>query len=154
HRNDMGSEFVRRKAKGQLPSIGYRRNDVTVQLPGNWWITVPGSFSLFEADESSNYFALDPPREVWVTSYTFKGDLRALFQKEKDDLKHKPEALVHETEDYVSWAVIKHKSDGSQEWFSLSASCVGLGNRAVCTIVFTKPEEREWAIGIWKSLKP
>lgn len=66
------------------PSIGYRRHDVTVQLPGNWWITLPGSFSNFKPDKNHNYCALDPPREVWATSYRFKGDLHKPLQSQRD----------------------------------------------------------------------
>jgi hypothetical protein len=147
-------KFVRDHAGSSFPTMGYRRRDVTVQLPGNWWITVPGSFGDFRPDENHNYFAFDPPREVWVTSYTFKGDLPALLQSQREEIRHKESVLVHETENYVAWAEIHKRADQGKEWFSLTSSNVGLGNRAVCTIVFFRDEDRDWAIRVWKSLQP
>lgn len=153
-RLDDEHRFVHDRAGATQPTIGYRRRDVAVQLPGNWWITVPGSFSDFQPDENHNYCALDPPREVWVTSYTFNGDLPALFKLQRDEILKKESVLVHEAENYVAWAEIRKQADQGKEWFLLTSSNVGLGNRAVCTIVFMDTEDRDWAIGVWKSLKP
>lgn len=151
---DGDDKWVCERAQGMQAIIGYRRREVAVQLPGNWWITVPGSFSDFAADENHNYSALDPPREVWVTSYTFKGDLGKSLQSQRDEIGKRESVLVHQSDDYVAWAEIKEKSDGGQRWFSLTSSNVGLGHRAICTIVFLKPEDRDWAIRTWKSLHP
>ena len=61
-------EMVRERATG-TPAIGYRRGHVTVTLAGGWRIRVPGSFSDFNFNHENDLFALDPPREVWFTSY-------------------------------------------------------------------------------------
>lgn len=152
--NNQEHELVHDHTSASHPTMGYRRRDVTVQLPGNWWITVPGSFGDFRPDENYNYLALDPPREIWVTSYTFKGNLPALLESQRDGIRKKESVLVHEAENYVAWAEINKKSDEGNESFSLTSSNIGLGNRAVCTIVFVDPEDRNWAIGVWKSLQP
>ncbi len=55
-------ELTRGKAK-RKPTIGYRRRNVTVALPGGWAMQIPGSFSDFESSEDENQFALDPPCE-------------------------------------------------------------------------------------------
>jgi hypothetical protein len=153
-RIDDEHQFVHDRAGTTQPTMGYRRHDVTVQLPGNWWVSVPGSFGDFQPDENHNYFALDPPREVWVTSYTFKGDLPALLQSQRDEIRKKESVLVHEAQNYIAWAEIKSQADKGKEWFTLTSSNVGLGNRAVCTVVFMNPEDRDWAIRVWKSLQP
>jgi hypothetical protein len=153
-RLDDEHQLVHDRAGLTRPAMGYRRRDVTVQLPGNWWITVPGSFGDFRPDENHNYFALDPPREVWVTSYTFKGDLPALLESQREEIRKKESVLVHEAQNYIAWAEINRQAADGKEWFSLSSSNAGLGNRAVCTIIFTDPEDRDWAIGVWKSLQP
>jgi hypothetical protein len=146
---------VRDRAGTMQPVAGYRRNDVAVQLPGNWWINLPGSFSDFEPDENHNYFAFDPPREVWITSYTFKGDLPAILQSQWEEIRKRESApLVHQAENYIAWAEIEKRSVGATEWYSLTSSNAALGHRAVCTIIFLKPEERDWAIQVWKSLQP
>jgi hypothetical protein len=154
NRIDGEHRFVHDRAGATQPTMGYRHRDVTVQLPGNWWITVPGSFSDFRPDENHNYFALDPPREVWVTSYTFKGDLPSLLQSQREENRKKESVLLHEAENYVAWAEIRKRADQGKEWFSLTSSNVGLGNRAVCTIIFIRPEDRDWAIKVWESLQP
>ncbi len=147
-------EFVRDRVGTTQPTMGYRRRDITVQLPGNWWITVPGSFGDFQPDENHNYCALDPPREVWVTSYTFKGDLPALLESQRDEILKKESVLMYEAQNYVAAAEIKSHADAGKEWFTLTSSNAALGNRAVCTIVFMNPEDRDWAIKVWKSLQP
>lgn len=75
-------------------------------------------------------------------------------QKPDQLLKKMERWIGHEAENYVAWAEINKKTDQDKEWFSLTSSNIGLGNRAVCTIVFTNPEDRDWAIGVWKSLQP
>lgn len=145
---------IRDKANKSKSIIGYRRHhNVAVQLPGNWWITLPGSFSDFEPAKNHNYFALDPPREVWVTSYTFKGDLDNILQAERQGIQGKNGELVHEDKNYVAYAEIKKSSHDGHEFFALQSSNIGLGHRAVCSVIFTKPEERDWAIRVWKSLR-
>lgn len=153
-RGDAEYDFVRQHALHSQSYIGYRRLDVSVQLPGFWWITLPGTFSDFEADENHNYFALDPPREVWVTSYSFKGDLPKLLESHRAEVREEKPELVHEQNNYISSASIAHKVDNGHEYYLLQAVGAGLGCRAVQSIIFTDPVEREWAIGVWKSLKP
>ncbi len=61
-------EMVLAHARG-APTVGYRRGHVTVALTGGWRIRIPGAFSEFEFDQKQDLFALDPPREIWFTSF-------------------------------------------------------------------------------------
>jgi hypothetical protein len=135
--------------------IGYRRRNVTTSLPGGWQITLPGSFSEFALDENNDLYALDPPREIWFTSYSFTGDAKRMFESARREILQDRTALLHEGEDYVGKAEIRQKeSESGEKYFILSSSNIRPTQRAVCTIVFMQPEHRDWAIGVWRSLQP
>jgi hypothetical protein len=115
---------------------------------------VPGSFSEFNEDEDLNSCALDPPREIWFTSYRFSGDHRAMFESSRAKMKDENPGLLEESENYIATAEIKQKTENGLDYFLLSSSNVTLGQRSVCTIVFVDPRDRDWAIRTWRSLKP
>jgi len=144
-------EFVRLRAIGEH-NIGYRRGDVTVQLPGNWWIKIPGSFSNFIQDDDDAFLSVDPPKAIWFTAYTFSEDPPTSFMHRRSQ----PEQLelTHEEEDYVATATIDHSEENGKNYFALKSSNVCLIGRCVCTIVFKRPEERDWAVEVWRSLQP
>lgn len=149
------AELVRSRV-ANVPSIGYRRKPVSVGLPGGWRMRVPGSFSEFEPDEESNFCALDPPREVWFTSYRFNApSARETFESNKKRMKEEQPEYLTERDDYVAKASIgKKRRESGEEYFVLNGSNVGLRQRAVCTIVFSQAEEKELALGIWRSIEP
>jgi len=145
------------RAQSKAPStIGYRRNNVTVTLADNWSLRLPGSFSDFNADEDNDFCALDPPREIWFTAYRFTVPLsdQGFESKRQEILQSQPE-LLHEAKDYIAKATIQEMfRETGQRYFVLGSSNVHRSKRAVCTILFEKPKDREWAIGVWKSLSP
>ena len=148
-------DWVISQRKGQ-PTIGYRRHNVTVMLPDNWSLRLPGSFSDFNSDEDNALCALDPPREIWFTAYRFTAtpSAQSFESKRRGILQSQPE-LLHEDENYIAEATIQEKLRKSGEcYFVLNSSNVAPSKRSVCTILFENPEDREWAIGVWRSLKP
>ena len=147
--------LVRSHAQG-IPKIGYRRRKVRVTQPGGWTINVPGSFSEFEADENNDLSAWDPPREIWFTAFTISGDSpqKAFENAKKEFKKSRPEYLV-ERDSFIAQAAIIKKQRGSGEvYFILKSSNVAPGKKAVCTIVFSESEDREWALETWRSIQP
>lgn len=150
----QGYRFVREKSRGLQPGIGYRRRDVEVALVDNWSITVPGSFSDFSWDEKGNYFAVDPPRNVSVTVYAFDEDSQTWFESKRQKLLQENRELVYELPGYIAAGQIKKVLDEGVEFFQLLADCIAPGWITICAIAFNKPEERDWAIGVWKSLIP
>jgi hypothetical protein len=147
-------DFVRSRATGPA-SIGYRRNEVRITMPGYWSIKIPGSFSEFEMDEDCDSYSLDPPREVWFTSYNSKpSDPQKDFETErKRVLQEKPE-FVRDEKNFIAHASIKKKSKDGQAYFTLSSSSICPAKRAVCTVVFTDPVDKDWALGVWRSIEP
>ena len=153
--DDEEKEWVRSQSKAP-PTIGYRRHNVTVRLPDNWSLRLPGSFSDFNSDEDNDLCALDPPREIWFTVFrsTAAPYDQGFESKRQQILQAKPE-LLHEDNDYIAKAAIQEKfRESGQRYFVLNSSNVCPLKRAECTILFENPEEREWAIDVWRSLKP
>lgn len=148
-----GLDFVVRNAMGRRPVIGYRRRDVTVQLPGNWWITVPGSFSNF-LEEGEALCAQDPPKAIWYSGYRFSDDPEKSFAHWRSETLKMKKDFFQEKDGYVAEAQINSKAENGYEYFALTSSNICKTGRCVCTVIFTRPEDREWATGVWKSLQP
>jgi hypothetical protein len=146
-------DFIKAKMSGQ-GRIGYRRRPVRTQLPGDWSIETDGSFSEFQCDEDGDLCAFDPPREIWFTAYSITADDPSRkFDEMRHDLKETNPELINERENYVAAANFSMKEKDGEKYYLLKSSNITLLNRSVCTIVFINPEERDWAIGVWKSLQ-
>jgi hypothetical protein len=142
--------FVKMRATGP-GRIGYRRRRVKTSLPGNWWIEAEGSFSSFESDGDGTLSSVDPPREIWFTSYSFSAENPDnAFNKMRDEALSEKHELVHEDGKYVSVADIGNEG----HHYLLKASNIGVLCRSICTLVFEDSRDREWAIRVWRSLKP
>jgi len=153
---EKGSTFDFVGARVSGPGrIGYRRNRVRTCLPGNWWIETEGSFSEFESDETGALCSFDPPREIWFTAYSFSADNpKENFRRIRNTALGEKHEFTHEDDTYVSVADISKKVKEGMPYYVLQSSCIGLLRRCVCTLVFDKADDREWAIRVWRSLKP
>jgi hypothetical protein len=148
------SVFVEERASGP-GRIGYRRTRVKTCLPGNWWIETEGSFSAFESDSDSALSSFDPPREIWFTAYSFSAeDPNEAFRRMRDKALNEKHGLVHENGNYIAVADITQKTTLSGKYYLLRSSNMGILCRSVCTLVFEELSDREWAIRVWRSLKP
>ncbi|MGA2420693.1 MAG: hypothetical protein ABSG69_11460 [Candidatus Acidiferrum sp.] len=148
-------EVIRKNITGE-PAIGYRRKNVTVVLPGGWRMRLPGSFSEFQSDEEGNFFALSPPSEIWFTAYRFATSLeRGAFESRRQEIRQGQPEHLEEDENYVANGAIQEKiGESGDRYFLLKSSCFYPSGRAVCSIVFSKPEEQEWALETWRSIQP
>jgi hypothetical protein len=136
-------------------SIGYRRNTVTVTLPGGWSIRIPGSFSDFEVDEQGDMFAVDPPFEIWFTAYRLEQSTPTAFKNGKNEMQNRHADEVIDRETYFAQATISERQrDTGERYFVLNSSNLAVGTRSDCTILFSNQDEAEWALGTWRSLKP
>jgi hypothetical protein len=149
------ADYVRSRSN-EPATIGYRRGNVWVTLPGSWQIEVPGSFSDFDADEDNAFFALDPPREVWFTAYSFTvPQTSEQFESERHEILLAQAELLREDKEFIAKASIQEKIDKSHgRYFVLQSSNRCPGKRSLCTIVFADPADKKWAIGVWRSLQP
>jgi hypothetical protein len=154
NRGGVEAKLVNSRVHG-APSIGYRRNNVQVTLPGGWRIEVPGSFSDFESDSEGDLCAVDPPREIWFTAFRVDNSTPRKFRSAKEQARNGSLDLVIYRDDYFAQARISQETRGSEDkYFVLHSSNLAFGMRSVCTILFSNPIDREWAINTWKRLKP
>jgi hypothetical protein len=151
---DREIEGMRSRAQ-RGPSIGYRRGNVTVSLPGGWRIRLPGSFSDFESNEDHDFCAMDRPREIWFTSYRFSAASPShTFESMKKEIVDSRPEFLSEGDEYIAKASIQKKvRETGDSYFILSSSNVCPTQRAVCTIQFDQPEQREWALAVWRSIQ-
>jgi hypothetical protein len=154
--DDSGiSDLVRLRASGK-PSIGYRRGDVIVDLPGGWSIKMPGSFSDFTEDQDNDLYAVDQGKQIWFTAYRFTSASKdGTFEKIKQEIEETSPEYVEERENYIGRATIQEKvREDGEKYFALKSSNVCPTQRAVCTILFPDIEQRAWAVEMWRSLQP
>ncbi|HXR40505.1 MAG TPA: hypothetical protein VN776_15495 [Terracidiphilus sp.] len=155
NRDGAEAELVNSRVEGE-PTIGYRRKEVTVALPGGWGIKTPGSFSDFEPDDDNDLCAIDPPREIWFTAYRFEAaSSPSAFESVKNDRKKSGADYLIERDDYFAQATISNKRrETGEEYFVLNSSNLAIGTRAVCTILFSDPDQEDWAVETWQSIQP
>lgn len=64
-----------------------------------------------------------------------------------------PEYLI-EREDYIAKAMVsKKRRDSGEDYFVLNSSNATSGRRCVCTILFSQPDEKDWALEVWRSIQ-
>jgi len=138
------------------PTIGYRRSYVTVVLPGGWRIKTPGSFSDFDPDDDNDLCAVDPPKEIWFTAYrSEEASSPNGFAAVKNDRKNDRADYLIERSDYFAQATISSKRrETGENYFVLNSSNLAIGTRAVCTILFSDPDQKDWAVETWRSIQP
>lgn len=139
----------------KIPSIGYRRGHITTRLPGAWGIRIRGAFSDFEPDEDGDSFALDPPREIWFTAYDRSSAKAESFEAGRERMrKERPDYRI-DKDGYIAQAVLTDgKRQSGEAYFVLKSSNLARRSRSVCTILFSDPGDKDWAVETWRSLEP
>jgi hypothetical protein len=148
-------EMVHSQAKG-TPTIGYRRGHVTVGLTGGWRMRIPGAFSEFEFDQKQDLFALDPPREIWFTSFRLPTPLtdEKLAAIKADLEKNNPTHIVERGSYIAAASVGKQTREGGEEYFVMNTLNNSTTTRAICSFVYAEAGDESWALETWKSLRP
>ncbi|MCE5228000.1 hypothetical protein LLG95_00185 [bacterium] len=129
------------------PLIGYRRRDVTFLKIRPWSIRLPGSFG--DGSESGENIILnDETRRVLITAFRTAENFEPGWLIEKHDPATIAEKLEFNTDTYKSEALIFNQPDDAQ---MQSVSYAGK-HALICTYVHP-PEDRQWAIDTWHSIK-
>ncbi|MEN6624829.1 MAG: hypothetical protein ABFD69_01225 [Candidatus Sumerlaeia bacterium] len=129
------------------PLIGYRRRDVTFLKIRPWSIRVPGSFA-DRSDSAERFILDDDTRRVLITGFRTAKDFDPAWLLEKHDPATIAEKLEYAADNYRSAALIFNQPDDAQ---MQSVSYAGK-HALICTYV-CPPEERQWAIDTWRSIK-
>ncbi len=135
-------------------SVGYRRREVIARLPGGFRAVLPGSFSE-DVDEDGTWHGTDGARAIWVTTGTMPpvdgnpGD--ATRQLMRTALEGDETFEMREGDVVGRAALREDEDDGAPVWVLACAAARGsLLLRA--TIAFPSPDQRDWALGVFRSL--
>jgi hypothetical protein len=71
-----------------------------------------------------------------------------------DRRKSRADYLI-DRDDYFAQATIRKKRrETEEEYFVLNSSNRAIGTRAVCTILYSDPDQKDWAVETWRSIQP
>lgn len=136
--------------------IGYRRRPVRVMLSGGFSLEVPGELAE-RWDERGTWVAWDRERSIWFTSLRAQPEPGRPPPTSADTLASLPplesqDALELERGSILGLAAFGETEEDGKPLYRLDAHAAVGGDAAVGTIVFARPEDREWALGVWGSI--
>ena len=133
------------------PLIGYRRYDVRVDLTGGWSIRIPGAFAESWEDERT-WYAWDATRTVRFScvSITNEDGTPQTAEEILGAYVDIQETFDHEEEGVIGRAYLAHSLD---EHWNLHGRTAVSGSLAVCTITIGSPDDKDWALETWRSLR-
>jgi hypothetical protein len=141
-------------AVGDGPLIGYRRDNV-VAVHGGWALEIPGSFAERRTDEE--WWAGEGGRSITlaaVSTGTDKGPMTAEAFLDQVSGNLGGGALTHRDGQVVGKARLA-VDDGAEVGHAvLDAYSAVRGSGAALRIEIHDPADWEWALGMWRSLRP
>jgi hypothetical protein len=142
------------KSAGDGPRIGYRREPV-VAVHGGWALEIPGSFA--ERRSAEEWWAGEGGRSITlaaVSTGTETGPMTAEAFLDKVSGNLGGGALTHRDGQVVGKARLA-VDDGSEVGLAvLDAYSAVRGSGAALRIEIHDPADWEWALGMWRSLRP
>jgi hypothetical protein len=136
-------------------SIGYRRSPVTVSHEG-WTLEVPGSFAERRSDEE--WWGGEAGRGVTLAGVMTGGDAGSPMRAESflarvaGDLGDN--LLSHHDGDLVGKARLGTDASSGVEVGVLEGFSAVTGRGAAIRVVFDDPDDWQWAVSVWRALKP
>jgi len=142
------------KAPADEPSIGYRRELVTIRHEG-WALKIPGSFA--ERRTAEEWWGGGAGRDITlaaVATGTAAGPMagQAFIAQFGGDLG--PEAIDHRAGGVVGRARVMTDASSGVEVGVLEGYSAVVGSGAAIRIVFEDPADWQWALDMWRSLAP
>ncbi|MFL5721218.1 MAG: hypothetical protein ACJ778_12165 [Chloroflexota bacterium] len=136
------------------PLIGYRRAPVTIRHEG-WVLEIPGSFA--ERRTSEEWWGGGAGQDITLAAVptgTPAGPMAgpSFIQQFGGDLG--PDAIDHRADGVVGRAKIATDASSGVEVCILEGYSAVVGSGAAIRIVFEDPADWQWALDLWRSLKP
>ena len=153
-------EEIRAYVDGVEPAargkIGYFRGPVRHSDPARWSLEVPGEL-VQEFDDEGNWCAWDASRKVQLSSITIgnRGNHpKAAELLESDRQKLAGKAILELDAPPLHGLAAFHESDSpeSHPYFLQGITAID-GGLAVCTIEFSRDDQRDWAEAVWRSVR-
>lgn len=150
---------VRRTIERALPTadgmrIGYRREPVTI-VHGGWALTVPGSFS--ERRSQEEWVGGEAGREVTIAGVetgTGSGPMRPETFLGQVAGHLGSEALEHREGPILGRARLATDASSGIEVGTVEGYAAVTGRGAAIRVVFSEPSDWQWALDLWKGLRP
>jgi hypothetical protein len=136
------------------PQIGYRRQPVRVEQAG-WQLTVPGSFATHRTDDELR--ASEGHRTITIAASPTadsSGPMAAETFLDRVAVHLGPEVLHHRDGDVVSRAKLAIDPTSVVEVAVLEGYSAVRGSGAAIRIVIHDAADWEWALDMWRSLRP
>jgi hypothetical protein len=153
---DAMANQVRNRARNapDAPQIGYRRAPVTIRHEG-WVLEIPGSFA--ERRTSEEWWGGGAGQDITLAAVptgTAAGPMAgpSFIQQFGGDLG--PDAIDHRGDGVVGRAKITTDASSGVEVCILEGYSAVVGSGAAIRIVFEDPADWQWALDLWRSLKP
>jgi hypothetical protein len=158
--DDAPSNDIRERGAGlagsdRRPLVGYRRRPVTIIHEG-WTLEVPGSFSERRTDEE--WSGGDGGRTITIAGTATEGDdgrpLSAdrFLARVAGDLG--PDALEHRSGEIAGRARLSEDGTSGVSLGVLDGFLATTGRGAAIRVVFDDPADWQWALDMWRSLRP
>lgn len=155
--SDPMSDRIAREARNAGsggPRIGYRREPV-VAVHGGWALEIPGSFA--ERRTAEEWWAGEGGRSITLAAVSTGSEngpmtAEAFLDRVSGDLGSG--ALTHRDGPVVGKARLEVDHDSAVGLAVLDAYSAVRGSGAALRIEIHDPEDWEWALGMWRSLRP
>ncbi|MCR4315947.1 MAG: hypothetical protein NUW37_06295 [Planctomycetes bacterium] len=136
---------------GREPSIGYRRRDMSVLLPGGWKFDIEGLFALELLEDRETLRAFDDTREVYVTiKYFGEGEAPALNIGDGDNPDDVVEIMEKDRTAFAKFSTQLLDKNGVTELHGTTAC---KGEVAISTLSFLNSDDRYWAERVFRSIR-
>jgi hypothetical protein len=136
------------------PRIGYRRNPVRIEQAG-WQLTVPGSFAIHRTDDELR--AGEGDRTITIAASptgTAAGPMEAETFLDRVAAHLGKEVLHHRDGEVVGRAKLAIDPTSVVEVAVLEGYAAVRGSGAAIRIVIHDAADWEWALDMWRSLRP
>jgi hypothetical protein len=136
------------------PLIGYRRQPVTVSHAG-WALTIPGSFAERRSDEE--WWGGEGGRAITLAATPTEADGRPMLP---DTFLRRfaghlgTDVLRHQAGPVVGAARLSVDDESGVEVAVLEGYSAVVGSGAAIRVEIHDPDDWEWALDLWRSLRP
>jgi hypothetical protein len=141
-------------APADEPLIGYRRRQVRIEQ-GGWTITIPGSFATRKTDEE--FWASGGGRMITVAATPTGSDddpMPAEVFLDRVAAHLGGEVLKHQTGNVSGRAKLALDPTSAVEAAVLEGYSAVRGTGAAIRVVIHSADDWDWALGMWRSLRP
>lgn len=147
---ELNNLLVSPSSQTSVPSsdgIGYRRRLLQENLAGGWSIEIPGYFYGRLEDDGSTEVFWYGDREVWFTSFSLEPVQTPRMSDVEEDAKPGSKFINH-------FGIVGRR-DTTQKGGHSTMSCTlqGTGTSAVASIIYTDPNDEDWAQMIFESIR-